>query len=161
MKYEILMATEADREQILSLYKAQLGRECCPWNEEYPSEESIEFDLSRHALFVLKSDGCTKAAVSIEYDEEVECLSCRDKSLSPAGELARLAVLPEEQNRGIGRIMLQFGMDELRRQGFRGIHFLVNRQNAKAITCYSVFDFHIAGECSMYGQDFLCYERAL
>ena len=161
MKYEILMATDADREQILSLYRAQIHRDCCPWSNDYPSDETVQWDLSRQALFVLKSHGCIKAAVSIEEDEEVERLSCWDKSLAPVGELARLAVLPEEQNKGIGRIMLQFGMDELRRQGFRGIHFLVNKQNAKAIACYRVFGFHIAGECRMYGQDFLCYEKAL
>ena len=50
--------------------------------------------------------------------------------------------------------------DELKRRGFRGIHILVNRHNVKAIRCYAVFGFRTAGECRMYGQDFLCYEKA-
>ena len=53
LEYEIVMGTEEDRGVILSLYRAQLGREYCPWDEEYPSDETIDWDLSRDALFVL------------------------------------------------------------------------------------------------------------
>ncbi len=159
--YEIVLATEEDREEILSLYKAQIGREYCPWDEHYPSNESIDYDFSRDALFVLKMDGKIMAAISVEEDEAVDALGCWDAGLNPEGELARLAVLPEEQNRGLGRIMLQFGMDELKRRGYKGIHILVNKYNAKAIKCYAVFGFRVAGECHMYDQDFLCYEREL
>ena len=120
-KYEIVMATEEDRDEILSLYRAQIGREYCPWNEEYPSNEAIDWDLSRDALFVMKVDGKIKAAVSIEEDEEADRLSCWDKNLEPVGKLARVAVLPEEQSKGLGRIMLKFGIDELRRRVFKGI----------------------------------------
>ena len=47
MKYIILDATENDKEEILSLYKKQIGREFCPWNEHYPTMEEIDFDLSK------------------------------------------------------------------------------------------------------------------
>ena len=161
MEYEIVMATEADRDEILSLYKAQLGREGCAWSEDYPSNETIDFDLSRDALFVLKVNGSIKAAISIDEDEAVDSLLCWDENLAPLGELARLAVLPEEQNKGFGRIMLKFGMDELKRRGFHGIHVLVNKNNIKAIRSYAVFGFRVAGECHMYEQDFLCYELPL
>lgn len=161
MEYEIVMATEDDRSEILSLYKAQLGQEYCPWNENYPSDESIDTDLLRGNLFVMKMHGRIKAAISIDEDEEVDSLSCWDDNLAPLGELARLAVLPEEQSKGLGRIMLQFGMEELKKRGFKGIHILVNKHNIKAIQCYAVFGFRMAGECSMYEQEFLCYEKEL
>ena len=54
MEYEIVMAKEEDREEILALYRAQLGRDYCPWSEEYPSNESIDWDFSRDALYVMK-----------------------------------------------------------------------------------------------------------
>lgn len=161
MDYEIVMATEKDRNEILALYKAQIGRDYCPWTEEYPSNKEIDGDLSRDALFVMKVNGSIKAAVSIEEDEDVDCLDCWDKNLEPLGELARVAVQPEEQNKGLGRIMLQFGMDELKRRGFKGIHILVGKYNTKAIQCYAVFNFRMVGECYMYEQEFLCYERQL
>ena len=118
-KYEIVMATEADREELLSLYRVQHGRKFCPWEDDYPSNETIDFDLSRDALFVMKVSGRIVAAISLDEDEAVNALSCWDESLSPEGELSRIAVLPEEQSKGIGRIMMQYGMDELRRRGFR------------------------------------------
>ncbi|MBO4782972.1 MAG: GNAT family N-acetyltransferase [Lachnospiraceae bacterium] len=161
MDYEIVLAKEEDRAEIMALYKAQIGREFCPWTDEYPSDVTIDFDLSRDALFVLKMDGRIKAAVSLEEDEDVDNLSCWDATKAPEGELARIAVDPEEQSKGLGRIMLQFGMDELKRRGFKGIHMLVNKHNKKAIRCYSVFGFDVVGECSMYDQDFLCYEKEL
>ena len=157
MEYVIVKASEEDRAGILSLYRAQLGCDCCPWDEDYPSNETIE----RNALFVLKRNGSILAAVSIEEDEEHELLFCRDNTPAPVGELARLAVLPDEQNRGLGRIMMRFGMDELKRQGFRSVRFLVNKNNAKAIRSYAVFGFRIAGECHMYDQDLFCYEKEL
>ena len=160
MEYEIVKATESDRNEILSLYKMQLGREYCPWDEGYPSNETIDFDLSRDALFVMKSEGKIKAAISIEKDEDVEILDCWDKKLIPSGELARLAVHPDEQNKGLARIMLNFGMEELKRRGYTGIHFLVNKLNIKAIRSYEVFGFNIVGECHMFEQDFYCYEKS-
>lgn len=161
MEYEIVPATENDKAEILSLYKAQIGRENCPWTEDYPSSESIDFDLKRDALFVLKTDGKITAAISLEEDEDVDNLSCWDKTLAPEGEVARVAVLPEAQNKGLGRIMMQYAMDELKRRGYKGIHILVNKHNIKAIRCYEVFGFNTVGECHMYEQDFLCYERKL
>ncbi len=70
------MATENDRGKILSLYKRQVGADCCPWTEDYPSNETISFDLSREALFVMKEGEEIIAAISIEYDEEVDSLDC-------------------------------------------------------------------------------------
>ena len=161
MEYEIVKASEADRKEILALYKLQVGREYCPWNEGYPSDETIDWDLSRDALFVMKIDGVIKAAISLDLDEDVDRLECWDEKLSPSGELSRLAVFPEEQSKGLGRIMLRFGMDELKRRGYRGTHFLVNKYNVKALRSYEVFGFNVVGECHMYEQDFLCYEMAL
>ena len=111
MKYQITSAKEEDRAEIMSLYEAQKGRPYCPWDEDYPSNDTIDFDLSRGALFVLKIGGRVRAAISIDDDEDVAGLPCWSKDLSPGGELSRLAVFPDEQNKGFARIMLQFGMD--------------------------------------------------
>jgi len=161
MEYEIVMAAEKDRGEILSLYSAQKGREYCAWDEDYPSNETIDYDFSRDALFVLKKDGGIKAAISLEEDEAVDALSCWSKTLVPRGELARVAVLPEEQNKGFGRVMMRFAMEELKRRGYLSVHILVNKYNAKALGCYSVLGFDHVGECHMYDQDFLCYEKKL
>ena len=154
-------ARESDRQELLSLYKAQIGREGCPWTDEYPSDETIDFDLSRHALFVLRSDGQIVGAVSIEEDEDVEALPCWDPRLEPEAEFARIAVRPDMQGRGIAKIMLRSLFAEFKKRGFRGVHIIVNRYNLKALHLYDSFGFKNVGQCHMYEQDFFCYELEL
>lgn len=158
---QIETATANDKEEILKLYKAQIGREYCPWTEDYPDGETIEFDLGRDSLFVLKDGNRIVGAVSIDDDEEVAKLACWNQNLAPGGEFARIAVLPEYQNRGLARQMVRFVMEVLKKRGYKSIHFLVNRHNLKAIRSYAAFGFDVVGECHMFEQDFLCYEKEL
>ena len=160
-EYVILPAVEADRKEILALYNMQKGRPFCPWSEAYPSDETIDFDLERDALFVMKEDGRVIAAISIDEDGDVNKLACWDLDLAPGGELSRLAVLPDMQSRGIARRMIEYSMDELRKRGFKSLHFLVNRYNVKALRSYAHMGFNNVGECHMYEQDFFCYEKEL
>ena len=157
----IVLATEDDRQQIMELYEAQKGKEFCAWDEDYPSNETIDFDLARDSLFIIKEEGKVIAAISIEEDEAVDSLECWNRALFPGGELARIAVSLEVQSRGIGRMLMQHGMNVLKERGYKSIHFLVNKYNKKAISCYSHFGFNVVGECFMYDQDFLCYEKEL
>ncbi len=157
----ITAANLSDKEQVLALYEEQKGRDYCYWDEDYPSEESFDFDIDRQALFVMKQGDRIVAAISIDEDENIEKLECWDKDLLPGGELARLAVSVELQNTGIAKEMLRYGMEELKARGCKSVHFLVNRGNKKAVGCYSHFDFNIVGDCDLYEEDFLCYEKAL
>ena len=158
----IMHGTASEKEEILALYKSQLGREFCPWTESYPTEKEIDFDLSRDSLFVMKNKaGRIIAAISIDLDANVEALPCWSTSLQPGGELSRLAVAIDCQNQGIAREMLQYGMKMLAERGYRSVHFLVNRFNEKAIRSYEVFQCEVVGTCNLYGQPFLCYEKEL
>ena len=158
----IVQAEEKDKGEILRLYKTQLGREFCPWDETYPGEKEIEFDLSRDALFVMKDEkGKIIASISIDEDEAVEKLECWTPELQPGKELSRLAVDPDYQNHGLAREMLQYGMQVVYSQGYKSVHFLVNRHNKKALRSYAALNFQTVGECELYDQPFLCYEKAL
>lgn len=161
MEYTIASACEEDREELLALYKSQVGREGCPWTDEYPSNETIDFDLSRDALYVLKTDGKIVGAISIDEDEEVNKLPCWNRELEPEAEFSRIAVSPDMQGQGIGKILVKFLLDELKKRGCNGVHIIVNRYNPKALRLYDSFDFKNVGECSMYNQDFFCYELDL
>ncbi len=89
----IVAATEENKEEILKLYKIQLGREFCPWDDSYPGMKEIEFDLGRESLFVMidgqeiNSDAVSKedriiAAISIDDDPQVERLDCWSHKLA-------------------------------------------------------------------------------
>lgn len=162
MEHKIVTATAEDTDAVLALYREQIGREFCFWTEEYPGPETIAFDLSRDSLFVMKDEsGRVIAAISAELDEDVDRLDCWTPSLQPGGEFARLAVTASCQNRGLAREMVAHILNVLRKREFRSVHILVNRDNLKAIRCYAHFGFRNAGECEMYGQHFLCFEKPL
>ena len=154
-------ATAKDKDEILKLYKSQLGREYCPWNEYYPTMEEIDFDLSRDALLVMREEGKIIAAISIDDDDSVNNLECWTAELQPGGELSRLAVSPDCQGRGLAKEMIEKGLEELKNRSYKSLHFLVNRHNMKALKCYSAFPFNKVGECELYEQPMLCYEMEL
>ena len=161
-KLKIVMAAKEDTDAVLRLYREQIGRPFCFWNGDYPGPETIAFDLSRDALFVMKDEhGGIIAAISVEEDEDVNRLECWTPSLQPGGEYARLAVSPAWQNRGLARKMVSHILNVLKDRGFRSVHILVNRENLPAIRSYAHFGFRVAGECEMYDQHFLCYEKGL
>ena len=112
-------------------------------------------------MFVYKSDNKIYGAVSIDEDEEVNKLPCWKKNLEPEAEFARICVLPDSQQKGIGRKLVEFLHEELKRRGFRGVHIIVNKFNPKALHLYDSFGYKNVGECSMYEQDFFCYEMEL
>ena len=162
MEKRIMMATAEDTDAVLRLYREQVGREFCFWNEHYPGPDTVASDLSRDALFVMKNEnGGIIAAISAEEDEDVDRLDCWTPSLQPGGEFARLAVSPACQNQGLAREMVSHMLNVLKERGFRSVHILVNRDNIKAIRSYAHFGFRTAGECEMYEQHFLCYEKEL
>ncbi len=162
---QIVAATRRDTEEIYQLYRAQLGTECCVWNEDYPSMKDIAFDLGRDALFVMKEEqqGASKiiAAISLDQDENVEGLPFWNPDLLPGGEVSRLAVSVDYQNQGIAREMIRFAMGELAKRGKKGIHYMVSENNKKAVRSYAHLNFTLAGTCEMYGQPYLCYEQKL
>lgn len=151
-----------DREELMRLYALQKGRTYCFWTADYPALENVEEDLARNDLFVMRNQaGIILAAVSIERDEDVDRLPCWNRSLVPAGEIARLAVHPDAQKRGLGRRTVAGVMQVLKDRGYRSIHLLVNPKNIPAIRTYGFFHFDQVGECDMYNQHFLCLEKDL
>ena len=157
----IKKAAEEDRNAILKLYRTRLYGPA-DWNEYYPNEENIEFDLSRDALFVMKNDaGELIATISIDEDQEVDSLTVWDENIAPAGELARLCVREDMQNQGIAKVILRYAFDALKEQGKKGVHILVRKGHAGAIACYTALGFQQVGGCSLFEKEFICMEREL
>lgn len=157
----IMTATSSDAEEILALYRTFLHG-AADWNEYYPNEDTIEFDLSRNALFVMKDDnGRIVAAISIDDDKEVEELPCWNRALSPSAEFSRLCVSRAMQNRGIAKAMIEYVFGILRKEGKRSVHILVKTGHTTALSLYSAIGFRTVGECNLFDKDFICMEIEL
>ncbi|MGN0688407.1 MAG: GNAT family N-acetyltransferase [Oscillospiraceae bacterium] len=158
---KIYTAKPDDKQEILALYKTMLYGPA-DWNEYYPNEDTIDFDLSRNALFVMKnSEGQIIAALSIDEDEEIDKLPCWSRELFPGSELARLCVRKDMQNQGIAKQMMQYVFEVLRAQGKRSVHILVKTGHAAALSSYSAIGFQAVGECNLFDKDFVCMEIRL
>lgn len=159
---KFMRATKNDKAAVLALYRSLAGTEFCAWTSDYPGESDIEGDLSRDGLFCLKdADEKIIGVISIDHDEAVEKLPCWTEALKPAAELSRLGVRAENQNQGVARKLLQYGMAELKLQGRKSVHFLVCKTNKKAIRSYDKLDFNVVGECRLFGEEWWCYEKSL
>ena len=159
---KFVKAAEADGAEILALYRALVGTEYCAWTENYPGEEDMKGDMAREGLFCLKEeDGTIAGVISIDDDPAVEALSCWTPERGPGAELSRLGVRVEYQNQGIAGKLLQNGMEVLKERGYRSVHFLVCKTNLKAIRSYEKLHFDVVGECSLFGEEWWCYEKEL
>ena len=63
----LYQATIDDKPYIMALYTEAIGSEGCTWNEDYPSEETMDSDLARGDAYVWKDEtGELLGAISIE-----------------------------------------------------------------------------------------------
>ena len=129
---------------------------------QYIQHKMIAKDFANQALFIIEDRAHKIAgAISIDEDTEVNALTCWSKQLEPSAELARLVIRETEQNHGLARIMIQNTMEELKKRGVKGVHFLVSKTNERAMRSYQKLNFTKCGESDLYGEDWWCYEKAL
>lgn len=159
--FEIVMAKESDTEEILALYRTHLYG-AADWDENYPSRDTIAFDLSRDALFVMKNkQNEIIATISIDSDETVENLDCWSENLKPGGEVSRICVRDDMKNNGIARKMMEHTFTVLKNQGYKSVHILVKTGHIVALRSYKKLRFKEVGGCNLFGKDFICLETEI
>lgn len=161
MEYRFRRATKEDAHQILALYKSVIGTPYCAWTDTYPGPQEIQYDLSREALFCLWDGENLAGVITVDRDEQVEQLDCWSKELAPSVELSRLGVNPAYQNQGLACEMIRKVMNILKSEGKKSIHYLVAKQNVKAIRSYEKLNPNIVGESDLFMTDWWCCEIPL
>lgn len=157
-----MRASKEDQREILQLYRSVIDMDGCTWSMEYPNEAILKEDMERQNIFCIKNQqGEIMGTISIDVDEAVGRLACWTEGLQPVAELARLGVKKQYQNQGIAKELLKGAMQELVCRGYNGVHFLVSKTNERAIRSYEKLGFRIQGDCSLYGEDWWCYEKEL
>ena len=155
-------ATIEDVNEISMLYRAAIGTDGCTWSLDYPNAEITRGDLGRGDLFCMKTEGGEiVGAISVDDDKEVEGLPCWSEDLKPVAELSRLVVKESYRNQSVARKLLSCGMEELRKRGCKGVHFLVSPGNERALRSYARLEFTNCGECDLYDHHWFCYEKQL
>ena len=161
-EYFFCNANESDSEELLRLYQSVKKTGYCRWTQDYPGKSTIEFDLSRDALYVLKNtDGDIIGAISVDDDENVNRLNCWSNIGTSFAELSRLVIRRDYQNRGLACYLVRKVMDKLKEKGCRQIRYMVSKENLVAIKSYKKLGFNRVGETVMYGDEYWCYEMTI
>lgn len=154
-------AGKEDADRIMSLYKSAAGTYGCTWDDNYPNFSICMQDIESNSLLCLTDEDEIVAAISYDMDEIVDKLDVWNPKYGKTRELARLVVKEEHRNRGIARLMILKAMDELKKRGYKAVHYLVSPTNLCAIKSYEKLGFNMAGECEYAGKNWYAYEKQL
>lgn len=151
-----------DKSVIMKLYRGAIGTAGCTWSEEYPDEDTFHADVLAENLFCLVNEvDEIIASVSIDCDAVVDELACWNSSAGKMGELARMVVRGDYQNRGIAPGLIKAVIDVMKQRGYATVHYLVSRHHKKALASYAKLDFVKVGECELFSNQWLCYEKVI
>lgn len=159
MEEKMAVAVMSEAEDILLFYRSFIGTEGCTWDLGYPGPEHIKMDIEKGNLFLLKDEKGIVATISIDSDDAVDLLP--NWTIANSKEAARLAVRKDKQGNGIARKMLTSLMEELKSQGYEGIHFLVSPHNPAALASYEKLSFEKRGTVFLYDHEWFCYEKKI
>ena len=159
---EIRLLTNENINEIKELYSDIKNNTYTLWDENYPSEELILWDIERKGLWGV-FDKQTLIAITFmgERCEDGEENFTWQDTFKKRGTFARIGVSPKYQNQGIATYLVDFVLKELKSQGFDGVRILVGTQNANAIKLYSKFGFVNCGKVERYGHEYYLFELRL
>lgn len=159
---EIRKLRKNEIDQIMSLYSDIKTNSKTFWEDDYPNEEIVFFDIERNGLYGGFVNGKLVAIcfAGQRVEENEEDFTWK-RPFKKRASFARIGVSPSCQRMGLATEMLNRVFDDLRKEGFDGVRILVERSNEKAKNLYKKFGFENVGETSRYGHDFYLYEKAL
>lgn len=158
-------AKPEDAEAVYALYHSLIDAPYSTWSEDYPTREDVYSDVSHGWTLVMRNaKGDIAAAIALlpgEQEPEFEELAPWYHEVKRWACPARLGVALDQQGKGLARRMLSAAMDYAREDGCDGVRFLVAKSNPVAQRSYAKLGFDICGECEMWEEQWLCYQKRL
>jgi ribosomal protein S18 acetylase RimI-like enzyme len=135
------------------------------WNENYPSLEAFEKDLSNEELFVLEIEGDVIGAIviSTRKDDIYEPIDWLTED-STNGYLHRLCVHPKHQGKGHARTLLDFAETYLKELGAVSVRLDTFSKNLRNNKLYEARGYRRLGDVYFEQKSpfpFHCYEKLL
>ena len=152
-------AEQQDLKAVHNLYASLVGSPFCVWDDQYPGWVDINEDFENGTLYVMAQGNAILGAISIVVHNELDQLPFW--TVANAREIARVAVSPQHQGKGIAKKMVEEITGILRCQGVRAIHLLVAEENPPAQRVYRKCGFQFLGTCFMFGHDYIGCEKIL
>lgn len=159
---QIKLLTNKNIKEILNLYDDIRNNTYTLWDNGYPNEELIKWDIERKGLWGV-FDNNKLIAISFvgERNEDGEENYAWKDNFKKRGTFARIGVSPKEQNKGIGTLLVDFILKKLKADGYDGVRILVGTQNTNAIKLYTKFGFENCGKTEKYNHEYYLFELRL
>ncbi len=159
---EIKLLTINELNEIKNLYDDIRENTFTLWDNGYPSEELIVWDIERNGLFgMFENNELVAVSFAGQRCEDGEEDFSWKEHFKKRGTFARIGVSPKHQHKGFGTKLVDFILKQLKSQGFDGVRILVGVQNLNAIKLYSKFGFNNCGEVNRFGRDYYLFELRL
>lgn len=152
-------ATQQDLGGVYALYRSLVGTPMCAWDEYYPGWTQINEDYQHGGLYVTEEGGTIVGVISLVPENELDGLPLW--TCTQAREIARVAVAPGHQGKGIAYQMVSALTAQVFQSGVPAIHLLVSEENAPAQRLYRKCGFTFLNRYRMFDLDFLACEKLL
>jgi len=158
-------AKPEDAEEIFALYHDLIDTPYSTWSEDYPSHELVMKDVAGNKTIIMRDEaGRIVAAIALlpgeeeaEFDDKAPWYEDARKWAVPS----RLGVAADQQGKGLAKRMLIAAMEAARQDGCDAVRFLVAKRNPIPQRAYASLHFDVCGECEMWGERWLCYQKRL
>ena len=151
-----------DVDEVFALYHSLIDMPYSTWSEDYPTKEIVEEDICNHEIVVLRDEQKKIiAAISLWQEFEFGDSAAWYPDVTKWAMLSRLGVSKEWQGCGIAKRMLTAAMDRAKLLGCEAVQFLVAKSNPIAQRAYAPLGFDVCGECELWEEEWLCYQKRL
>lgn len=135
------------------------------WNEDYPSREAFENDIDRGELYVLQEGQNIVGTIVISnfMDPEYTAVPWTTTDQNNL-YIHRLAVHPEHQSKGYGKLLMDYAEEHARNQNSNAVRLDTFSKNGRNISFYKNRGYREVGSIFFPKQSkypFLCYELIL
>ena len=164
----VVMAREKDFLDVwflLNRCTAEMNRQSMfHWNPSYPDAETILSDIQEESLYLYHVDGVCQGIIVLNQEQAREYKTIPWKNIS--GKILvvhRLAVHPLFQQKGIGKLLMEFAIEYARENEFDSMRLDVYRDHPAAGKMYRNLGFRETGSFHFPHQEspFDCYELKL
>jgi ribosomal protein S18 acetylase RimI-like enzyme len=149
-------------EKIREIYDDIRNNTYTLWDNGYPNEELIKWDIERKGLWgVFDNEKLIAISFVGKRNEDGEENYTWKDNFKKRGTFARIGVSPKYQNKGIGTLLVDFILKKLKSDGYDGVRILVGTQNTNAIKLYTKFGFINCGKTEKYNHEYYLFELRL
>lgn len=134
------------------------------WNSSYPGTDDITKDLTGEGIYLAKDKGICLGMVTINEVEPDDYKGIRwSDNNSKILYLKRMAVHPDWQGKGVGKMLVEFAEDYAKKNNYSSIRLDTLSSNQLETQLYTSSKYDEVGEFHSIFQKtpFKCYEKKI